>query len=413
VLGVLFVVYAVNHLDRQVISILMEPIKLDLGLSDTAMGFLSGLSFALFYAVAGVPIARWADRGSRVQIIALGAALWSLAAAATGLARNFAQLALARVATGVGEASNSPAAQSLIADYFPPGRRATALGVFLVGLHVGVMLGFALGGWLAGRFGWRMTFVIVGLPGVAIAWLVWPTVPEPARGASEHQRPDTTLLPWGQAVRVLFSRRWYVFLLLGQGVHALAGSGLLVWIAPFLMRVHGMGIAETGAWIGPIAGLSGAAGVLIGGKLADRFGERDLSWYPRLPAYAAIVGLPFTLLLVLTQNAWLALLCFVPHTLLGASYSAPIAAVIQSSVPLKMRALAASLNFFVSSLIGVGLGPQAIGAISDALTPTQGVDGLRYAMLVVGASNVLAAIFYLRSAGELGASAVHRCGTRN
>ncbi len=394
-LGVLVLVYAFNHLDRQVFGVLMEPIKRDLGLSDSAMGFLGGMSFALFNAVAGLPIARWADRGSRKMIISIGIVLWSTATAASGLARSFAHLAIARVTTGVGEASTVPAAHSIISDYFPPQRRATALAIFVVGAHAGVALGFLLGGLIAESLGWRAAFFILGAPGVLLALLVWLTVREPERGASESESVDPRSLSWSEVLHFLRTSRGFSWLLLAQALHAFSGFGLIVWTAPLLMRVHGIGIAQAGLWIGPIAGISGALGVVAGGRLADYLGTRDPHWYLRLPALVALLGLPFTVVFIMSESVELALLCLVPHSFFVAVSSGPVAAVVQSIVQVRMRALAAAINLFATNLIGMGLGPQVVGLVSDALGARAGNDALRYGMLTVGIANLIAGAFYL------------------
>ena len=413
VLGVLFVTFALNHLDRQVFGVLMEPIKNDLGLSDSAMGFLGGMSFALFHAIAGLPIARWADRSSRVRIIALGVAVWSVATTATGFARNFAQMTVARVAVGIGEASNGPASHSIISDYFPLRRRATALAVFFMGAHVGVLLGFTMGGWIAAQYGWRAAFFILGAPGLLVALLVWRTVPEPERGAAEPGAVDTSPLPWASVFRFLRTNPTFSFVLLGQAVHAFSAMGLLMWTAPLLMRLHDMDTAQAGLWIGPIAGISGALGVIGGGLLADRLGKRDARWYLRLPALAALLGLPFTIAFIMSDSTWLAILCLVPHAFLGGTYSGPIAAVVQSIVQVRMRATAAALNVIATSLIGVGLGPQVVGALSDAFSASLGQESIRYAMLAVAVSNLLATAFYLLGSRGLKVSTLEEHGLRS
>ena len=412
VLGVLFLAFALNHLDRQVFGVLMEPIKNDLGLSDSAMGFLGGMSFALFHAIAGLPIARWADRSSRVNIIAIGIVVWSVATTASGFARNFAHMTVARVAVGIGEASNGPASHSLISDYFPPHRRATALAIFFMGAHVGVLLGFGGGGWIASQFGWRAAFFILGAPGVLVALLVWRTVPEPERGAAEPGAVDTRTLPWASVFHFLRTNPTFSFLLLGQAVHAFSAMGLLMWMAPLLMRLHDMDTAQAGLWIGPIAGISGALGVIAGGLLSDRLGKRDARWYLRLPALAALIGLPFTIAFITSDSTWIVLLCLVPHAFLNGSYSGPVAAVVQSIVQVRMRATAAALNVIATSLIGIGLGPQVVGALSDAFSASMGQEALRYAMLAVAVSNLLAFVFYLLGSRGLKASTLPQYGIR-
>ncbi len=395
VLGVLCAVYAFNHLDRQVFAVLVEPIKTDLGLSDSAMGFLGGLSFALFYALAGLPIARMADRGSRKAIISAGIVIWSAATMASGLARSFAQLAVARVVTAVGEASNAPASQSMISDYFPPYRRATALAIFYIGAHIGVLIGFTLGGWIAQELGWRAAFIILGSPGLLLALLVWRTVPEPERGAAESASVDTSTLPWRQVISFLRRSPGFALVLLGQGIHAFSLLGIMMWTAPLLMRLHGMGVAEAGLWLGPITGIAGALGVLAGGRLADRLGKRDARWYVRVPALTALVGLPFTVAFIMSGSTTIALLCLIPHQILGSMTSGPIAAVLQAIVPVRMRALAVALSLLAANLIGLGLGPQLVGVLSDLLRESVGDQSLRYGMLVAAVANLLGGAAYL------------------
>ncbi len=336
-----------------------------------------------------------ADRGSRKAIISAGIVIWGFATAASGFARNFVQLAVARVVTGIGEASNAPASQSMISDLFPPSRRATALSVFYIGAHIGVLLGFALGGWIAERLGWRAAFIILGSPGLLLALLVWWTVPEPERGAAEAGPVDTNTLPWRRVVSFLLSSPGLALVLLGQGIHAFSGLGIMMWSAPLLMRLHGLGMAETGLWLGPITGISGALGVLFGGRLADYLGQRDARWYVRVPALSALLGLPFTIGFIMSDDIRVALLCLVPHSFLGAMTSGPIAAVIQSLVHVRMRAFAVALSLLAANLIGLGLGPQLVGVLSDLLRGSLGDESLRYGMLVVGVANLLAGASYL------------------
>ena len=225
VLAVLFFVYVFNFIDRTILSILIEDVKRELGVSDTAMGFLTGIAFAVFYTVAGIPIARWADVGVRRSIIALGLTVWSLMTAASGLVQNFGQLVAARIGVGVGEAAGSPPAHSLIADYFPPERRATALSIYSAGIYVGVLFGYLAGGWVNEFFGWRNAFFVVGLPGLLLALLVRFTVREPSRGQSEPPRApsepaavDEAPEPWQDVFRFLWSLRSFRHLAFGAGM---------------------------------------------------------------------------------------------------------------------------------------------------------------------------------------------------
>ncbi len=259
VLGVLFLVYVFNFIDRQILSILLEDIKQDLGVSDTAMGFLTGIAFALFYTVAGIPIARWADVGVRRSIIALGLVIWSAMTAMSGLVRSFGELVAARIGVGIGEAAGSPPAHSLIADYFPPERRATAFSIYNMGINVGIMFGFFAGGWINEYFGWRQAFLVVGLPGVALALVVRFTIREPERGATEPMASDEDAEPPMVVFRFLWSLRSFRHLAIAGGLQAFAAYGFIQWAPTFLRRVHELGSGEAGTYLGLIIGLGGIA----------------------------------------------------------------------------------------------------------------------------------------------------------
>jgi MFS family permease len=395
---VLTVVYVVNFIDRQILAILLDPIKHDLGVSDTAMGFLTGFAFAMFYSIAGLPIARWADRGVRRSIIAMGLVFWSLMTAASGLTRTFAQIAIARIGVGVGEATCTPPAHSLISDYFPPARRATALAIYATGTHVGIMFGFLLGGWLIELFSWRVAFIVVGLPGVVLAGVVRWTVREPRRGQSEGRTVDARHLSVVDVAQFLLSRRSFVFVQIAGALHGFASYGFVIWVPAFLGRVHGMGPAEIGTVLALIAGPAGAAGVLLVGRLSDRLSPRDARWYLWLSALTALLPLPFTLGFLLLEDRFWALACYLPHVLLGSGYMAPKYALTQAVVKVRMRAQAVAVMMLCTNLIGLGAGPQVVGILSDVFAPRLGSVSLRYALLIVACSNLFAVVFYLMAA---------------
>ncbi len=400
-LGILSTVYAVNLLDRQILSMLLVPIQQDLGISDSALGFLTGTSFALFYATAGIPIARWADRGTRIHVIALGLTLWSAATAACGLARSFTQLAIARVLVGVGEAAGSPPAHSLISDYFPPERRARSIALYTMGASVGIGLGYALGGSLSERFGWRATFLIVGLPGLFLALVVRFMMKEPRRGEIEG-RDDHGEQP---AVREALARLWrirsYRQIALATALYNLASYGFMMWVPTFLVRVHEMGRTESGAWLGLISASCGLAGAYAGGWLADYGVARDRRWSCWLPACAGVLATPFIFAFLLVDTGELALLCYVPISFLSASWSAPTYAVIQGLVSLRMRAMASAVLLFALNLIGLGLGPQFVGILNDLLDPRFGVEAIRYSLLAIGMGKAWGSIHSLLAARHL------------
>ncbi len=240
VLGVLFLVYVFNFIDRSILSTVLDNIKQDFEISDSWLGFISGLGFALFYTLAGIPIARLADRKSRRTIIALGLLLWSSMTVASGTARTFSHLLLARIGVGIGEAAGSPPSHSLISDYFPPERRATALSIYAMGIYLGTMIAFLAGGYIQEHFDWRTAFYLVGLPGIPLALLVLLTVREPPRGMSEHVAVDSTPVSTREVAVFLFGQRSFRHLVLGSCCQALSGYAFLTWCFSFLLRVHEM-----------------------------------------------------------------------------------------------------------------------------------------------------------------------------
>jgi MFS family permease len=402
VLGVLFVVYVFNFVDRQILSILLQSIKEDLGASDTQLGFLTGTAFAIFYTFAGIPLARWADRGVRRDIITLGLALWSAMTAASGLARSFTQLAAARIGVGIGEAACSPPAHSLIADYFPPERRATALSIYAMGIHVGIMFGYLAGGWIDEFFGWRTAFFVVGLPGLGLAVLLRLSVREPPRGHSEGVKTAGDAPGLRESFEILWRLRSFRQLSLAGAFMSFAGYGVAIWAPVFLVRVHGMGTGEIGTWLGLITGFAGPLGAFLGGWLTDRFGPRDARWYGWLPAVAALGALPFAVFFLLWPDPRAALLVSIFSTLIGAMWLGPTFATVQSLVGLRMRSMASAILLFVFNLIGLGLGPQSVGILNDTVFAAEGETAIRWSLLTVAVvMNLWAALHFALAARSL------------
>jgi predicted MFS family arabinose efflux permease len=383
VLALLWVAYVLNFVDRQILSILLEPIKADLGVSDTAMGFLTGFAFAAFYTVAGIPIARLADRSVRRSVIAGGAAVWSAMTAASGLAQSFLHLALARIGVGIGEAACSPPAHSLIADYFSPERRATALAVYASGIHFGILLGFLLGGWINEAFGWRQAFFVVGIPGLAVALLIRLGVREPPRGLSEGGTGGEAMPSTREVFDFLWRLRSFRQLSLASAMSAFAGYGVATWTPAFLMRVHQMGSGEVGTWLGLIAGFGGATGAYLGGLVTDRLGGRDPRFFLLVPALAALASMPFSLLLLFWPDPRTALVLSIPGTVLGAMWLGPVFSMTQTLARVRMRSVASAILLFIINLIGLGLGPQTVGALNDLLNPRLGDEAVRYSLAAV------------------------------
>ena len=402
-LGLLLGVYIFNFIDRQILSILMESIKTDIQLSDTQLGFLGGIAFALFYTVAGIPIARWADRGSRRKIISISVLIWSLFTAFTGSARNFGMILVARIGVGIGEAGCSPPAHSLISDFFPPERRGTALSIYALGIPIGASLGTLVGAWVGENFGWRTAFVVVGLPGVLLSLLVWMTLRDPVRGRSEATVPvETDGESLGEVLRFMAGLRSFWHLSFAGALHAFVGYGAAYFVPSFFARVHGMGLAERGTWLATI-GLVAVLGTYLGGWLGDRLAVRDVRWYLWVPGIATIAGIPIALGYYLTPDPYVALLLFgIPAGIAGPMYLGPTFALTQTLVMPHMRAMASAILLFILNLIGLGIGPWFVGYVSDALAPHYGAESLRWALVsIVSIGNAWAAIHYFVAARTL------------
>jgi len=386
VLGLLFVVYVFNFIDRQVLSILLPSIKADLEVSDTYMGFLTGPAFVLFYTFAGIPIARFADRTSRRSVIALGLMVWTAMTAASGLARSFWQLAAARVGVGIGEAAGSPPAHSLLSDYFPLERRATALSIYGAGVYLGVAAAYLGGGYIGHHFGWRTVYLVIGLAGFPLAALVRFSIRELPRGYSDAGATPgrDEAVPFLRAMRDLARNRSFVLVVLATSVMSLSGYGVLTWGATFLMRVHGMGMVEVGVWLGLAIGITGGLGAYLGGRWADAMGRRDPRWYVWLPALELAAAVPFVVGFVLLESRIAALLFFIPFHFLASSYLGPMLSTIQNLVVPRMRATASAVNLFVVNLVGLGVGPLLMGYLNDQLAGDYGQEAIRWSMLCVG-----------------------------
>lgn len=382
-LGLLTVVYSFNFIDRQLLAILQESIKSDLGLSDSQLGLLTGFAFALFYVTAGIPIARWADRSNRRNIVALSLLVWSGMTAISGLVQNYIQLLLARVGVGVGEAGGSPPSHSIISDIFPPQRRASALGFYSTGVNIGILFGFLLGGWLNEFFGWRIAFMVVGGPGILLAVLVRTTMAEPVRGLAENKQVSDTTVTFRQVLALLWSRLSFRHLAMAAALNAFAGYSISSWMASFMIRSHGMSTGELGTWLALIIGLCGAIGVFGGGLFADRLAPRDKRWYVWLPALAGLISLPFMVTVYLVDSPYTALTFAVIPGVLSNVYLGNAIATTHGLVGMRMRAMSSATFFFILNIIGLGTGPWTVGILSDYLAPTYGIDSLRYAMLYI------------------------------
>ena len=393
-LGLLVVVYVFNFIDRQILNILAEAIRKDLGLSDTQLGVLGGVAFAFLYSFAGIPIARWADRGVRRSIIALGLFAWSAMTAVTGLTRNFVEIALARVGVGLGEAACSPPAHSLISDLFPPERRGTALAIYALGIPVGSAIGTFAGGWLKELFDWRTAFFVVGLPGVLLAVIVRTTLREPERGRFDAVKLSAEPPPLGAVMRRILSLASFRHMSIAAALHAFYGYGVGLFLPVYFIRVHGFSEGELGTYLALIGLFGGGLGTYLGGRFGDRLATRDPRWYLWLPALATAVGVPLGLAVYLATDGYFALVAALPASFLGGMYLGPSFAVAQGLARPEMRALVAAILLFIMNMIGLGLGPTAVGWVSDLLRPEYGDESVRYALLWIVTGGALWSTFH-------------------
>jgi predicted MFS family arabinose efflux permease len=381
VVGLLSVVNVFNYVDRTALSMLLPLIKVELSLSDTQLGLLAGLAFALFYGVCGIPIALWADRGVRVNIISVSLAVWSGMTALSGAAQNFWHLFLARMGIGAGEAGCLPPAQSIICDYIPYKRRASAFALHNFGLYLGMTCGMVLAGLLAQYVGWRWTFVLLGLPGIGLALIVKWTLREPVRGYFDGRRNDGGQLSFMRTLKVLWACKTYRLLILFLVVNGFIQYGLYQWWPSLYGRIFDLPLSSIGMKLGMAIGVGSAFGSVVGGLLADKVAARDV----RLPLYVSagltVLKLPAASGALLVGSPSLAMLCVAATAVFSSMAGAAIFAALYSVVTSQVRAMASAVAIFSTSVIGFGLGPFVVGMLSDALTPSLGIEALRYALL--------------------------------
>ena len=411
VLSMLVLVYAFNFLDRQIIGILAEPIKAEFGLSDKQMGLLLGPSFAILYAVLGVPIAWLADRKSRAWIMTIALALWSGMTALCGVAGSFTQLFMARIGVGVGEAGGVAPAYSLISDFTPPEKRGRALAAYSFGIPIGSAIGIVFGGVISTILDWRWAFIIVGLMGIAIAPIFRFIVREPKRGY--YDPPSAQIEPASikQVGRTIFKKPSFWFMSFGAASSSMMGYGLFGWMASYLVRSFGDELPEFFSWLpswmlpetptpvlyaayfyGTIILLSGMLGMWLGGSLSDKFGSKSKRAYVLVPTIAFAIIVPFYMLGLMSNNLLVVFFALMIPTGLGLVWLGPVLAAIQGIAPPNMRASAAALFLLINNLIGIALGPLLIGVISDALNAKYGDESLRYSILTGTIFYVIAAV---------------------
>jgi len=387
----LLAIYTINFLDRSIINILAEPIKNELKLADWQLGLMSGLAFALFYTILGIPLAQLAERRNRPMIIGASVAVWSGFTALSGATTNFVQLVLCRIGVGIGEAGCTPPAHSLIADYVPKEKRASALAFYSMGTPLGGLLGLVMGGLIADAYGWRVAFLVAGVPGLLFAALCFLTLREPRKILAEHSARITS----AQA--------------LGAAIKAFIGYGHAPFTASFFLRVHGEEVARLasmfelksvgfmGLALGLMGGTAGMISAWLGGQIADRFAKTDLRGYVVVPAIASLIAVPVYIIAVSVPSASVALWILVINGLLGSLWYGPVYAIGQSIVPAHMRATTSAILLFVINLIGLGLGPTVVGIISDVMANGVGLgsaQGVRWALMISTCFGVLAFLLF-------------------
>jgi MFS family permease len=404
VLAVLVTVGIVGWVDRNVFAVLLQSVKVDLSLSDTELGLLGGVAFGVFYAGVGLPVAWLADRFARAPLIAVALGLWSLMTAACGLAGGFTSLFLARVGVGIGEAGGSPSSQSLIADYFPPERRARALGVLYLYIPCGFVVGYLSGGWLNDIVGWRLAFLLVGLPGVALALVVRFTLLEPPRGHAEGACAAEPAPNLASTLRYFLSRPALRYLPLAGAVHGIGAFAAALWLPAYFIRTFAVTSTTAGAWMAIAYGCGGTVGVVCGGYCADAVVRRsgDARWYAWGSAGVIAATLPCSLLIYLAESPFVVVASLVVSTLLGHMFLGPVAALVQNLAGLRRRATAAAFYLFLVNLVSMGLGPVTVGVASDYFSARFANGALRYALFsVVVTTTVLASIIFVLAARTL------------
>lgn len=398
-LVILMAIGSINYVDRQLLSLLIEPVRQDIPLSDTAFGLLTGLFFALFYASMGIPVAMLADRINRVRLVAVSCVMWSVCTGLCGFAQNFWQLALARFGVGIGEAGGTAPSLSILSDYFRPDQRPAMIGLYTVNGPIGVFIGISLGGFIAAQYGWRTAFFTVALIGIALAPILWLLVREPRRGATENSPPplsDEKAPSLLSTIGIFLTLPTLRLLLPASGLLAFVSYGLLNWLPAYLMRERGMMLEEVALWFGPAAGICMGIGIWGGGAIVNIGARKSLKAYAWAPAASAFIGCPFLLAALFMPGWGLSLILLVVPMICVVMYVAPALALTQNLAPLRARATATALLLLSFNLVGLGGGPLMIGVFSDLFSALGSENSLRWALLSTIPISLVAVALYVR-----------------
>jgi predicted MFS family arabinose efflux permease len=407
-LFVLATIYVFNYIDRQLMTIVIEPVKLEFGISDTGIGLLSGVTFAVFYTVFGFPLGRLSDRIGRKPVIAFSCIAWSIVTMLCGMAGNFLTLMLARIGVAVGEAGGTAPSVAMVSDMYPAHRRSTALAVLMLGSSLGAIVGLGLGGWIAQHYGWRYAFLLIGAPGILLGLLLLFTVRTPKAAAIPAPLGQNALQQgWLQTLIELLRMPSFLWLVLAGGAAAVAGYAIGTWSPSFLIRSHGLNMQEAGFLVGVVGGTGSTIGTLVCGILTDRMARRDVGWQIGVPLLGTLVSIPFALAYFLWPQGTAfyigsiavpqAFLFYSAFGFFGVWWVAPCLSAITHLFPATRLAQATAIFVMSMTLLGVGVGPLLVGMLSDYFTPSLGGEALRYA-LASSVSMLLLAVLFLAMA---------------
>ncbi|MEO0328153.1 MAG: MFS transporter [Pseudomonadota bacterium] len=399
-LVVLTAIFAVNHLDRHILSITLTQIGTEFTLSDTQLGLLSGLVFALVYVLFGFPIAKLAARGNRRNIISVSIAVWSSLTVALAGAQNFTHLLFARLGVGIGEAGAVSPAHSMISDLYPENRRTSAMATFVAGANIGVLLAFLIGGVVGQMLGWRWAFVMAGIPGLILALILWKTVNEPIRQKSQLYREENRSL-FISTLKAIWEDRGLFHAMAGISIVGIVTFGALAWNPTFIIRAHGLTQAQTGIFLALTIGIGGGFGTWLSGKLADQWGRKNPKWRIGIVVAVILISKPFIIVFLLADTRALALASFVGAALIASVFWGPTFAFLHSRIKPHMRPMASAIFLFCFNLIGVGIGPTIIGVLSDTLFADYGVRSTAYSLLIIQIAGLWAAYHYWLVMSEL------------
>lgn len=402
-LALLTAILAFNYVDRLALGLVLQDIKASYHLHDWQLGMLSGIAFAMFYSLMGIPIARWADRGDRRTVISLCTGLWTAAVALSGFTKSFPQLLLARVGVAVGEAGCMPPGHSLIADTFDRDERPRAVGIYMLGSTLSVLIGYLLAGWLNARFGWHMMFQLLALPGIVLAVLAWFTLREPRTQAAARAKERQAAAPQSaytvrQVVVALWRNATFRSLWISFSIMGFFSHGIVEWQPTYLVRTFAMPSDELGVWLTLIYGIGGTVGTLVGGMLATRYAARNETFQLRATAAVYAFNAALMMIFFLCRDKYAAIAVNTVGVVIASLVSGPLFGTIQTVVPERMRAMSITMLYLLGNLIGMGLGPLVTGALSDLLTPWAGANSLRYALLMLCPIAMVGCWFVLRAA---------------